>query len=728
MRGPSRQKSAGRSVSAIAPASGPTRAPAIPIERRNPSGKTASVAIAAPTVTELKATVRPAVRIVSRTASGARATPGQLLAVAGNEQQAVVDPEPEPGTGDDVERVGRHRREAVEHAQQQQRAEDGEPAADERQERRHHASEDQEREQEEDREGDQLGALQVLLHLVVDLHGRDRHAADRRARHRVHPPVDALRGLAPAPLRDARPRGRGHDRLAPVAGENRPAHRLEERLGADQCAHARDARARGVAYEHEHLRPRREPGSALDHRLGPQALAARGDELVRGAPELAGRGKAEGGRDHRERCRRPRARGAERGSRGRRDGPSRQSAGRPLSSGPATVEWGLVRSAPVGERPPRLPRGGLRLVSSLPDFTKRPIGVTITTRTLLIAGIIILVGWAVVSVRDALLIVFLGIFIGLVFEFPTRLLMERAKLGRGLAATIAVLGADGACSDRRPAAARPARRLRPGPDPPVAEPRRPAARPPARQRRQLGRRRERRGGRQRAVAEHARCRLGRAGHRGRRGLGRAHRVHADLHRALLHPRRAAPQGRTCVDPSAGRRCAHRRPMGARHAHRVALGDRSRHDRGHRRHNPGRNSVAPRLGLRARPGRDRRLPRPDPEHRGDDRRVHPHARHLRRGRPDQGAHHARGGADLPAGREQPADPDDPGQGDQHLRVLRHEQRDSLRRAAGCHRRADRGARHGVAPARRAGVHEGAPRAARGPGAVPAPPDTTAPEPG
>ncbi len=80
-------------------------------------------------------------------------------------------------------------------------------------------------------------------------------------------------------------------------------------------------------------------------------------------------------------------------------------------------------------------------MSTLPDFTKRPIGVTITTRTLLIAGIIILVGWAVVSVRDALLIVFLGIFIGLVFEFPTRLLMEHAKLGRGLAATIAVLGA-----------------------------------------------------------------------------------------------------------------------------------------------------------------------------------------------------------------------------------------------------------------------------------------------
>ncbi len=42
----------------------------MPIERRKPSGKMASVAIAAATVTELNATVRPAVAIVRRTASG----------------------------------------------------------------------------------------------------------------------------------------------------------------------------------------------------------------------------------------------------------------------------------------------------------------------------------------------------------------------------------------------------------------------------------------------------------------------------------------------------------------------------------------------------------------------------------------------------------------------------------------------------------------------------------
>ena len=70
IRGPSRAKRAGRTVSAMIPASGPTRPPAMPIERRKPSGKTASVATAAPTVTDEKAIVRPAVRRVVRIASG----------------------------------------------------------------------------------------------------------------------------------------------------------------------------------------------------------------------------------------------------------------------------------------------------------------------------------------------------------------------------------------------------------------------------------------------------------------------------------------------------------------------------------------------------------------------------------------------------------------------------------------------------------------------------------
>ena len=44
------------------------------------------------------------------------------------------------------------------------------------------------------------------------------------------------------------------------------------------------------------------------------------------------------------------------------------------------------------------------------------------------------------SIRDTLLIVFLGIFAALVFEIPLRAFMRWTKLGRGLSATIVVLG------------------------------------------------------------------------------------------------------------------------------------------------------------------------------------------------------------------------------------------------------------------------------------------------
>ena len=71
----------------------------------------------------------------------------------------------------------------------------------------------------------------------------------------------------------------------------------------------------------------------------------------------------------------------------------------------------------------------------------RPIAVAVTVRTLLLAGVIVFLGAALVSIRDAVVIVFLGIFLALVFESPTRALMRRTGLGRGLAATIVVLGA-----------------------------------------------------------------------------------------------------------------------------------------------------------------------------------------------------------------------------------------------------------------------------------------------
>ena len=44
------------------------------------------------------------------------------------------------------------------------------------------------------------------------------------------------------------------------------------------------------------------------------------------------------------------------------------------------------------------------------------------------------------AIGDTFLIVFVGIFLGLVFEYPVRFVMRKTGLSRGLAATVTVLG------------------------------------------------------------------------------------------------------------------------------------------------------------------------------------------------------------------------------------------------------------------------------------------------
>ena len=61
-------------------------------------------------------------------------------------------------------------------------------------------------------------------------------------------------------------------------------------------------------------------------------------------------------------------------------------------------------------------------------------------RLLIAATLVVAVGAAVISIRDTLLVVFLGVFGALVFEVPLRAFMRWTKLGRGLSATIVVLG------------------------------------------------------------------------------------------------------------------------------------------------------------------------------------------------------------------------------------------------------------------------------------------------
>jgi predicted PurR-regulated permease PerM len=78
---------------------------------------------------------------------------------------------------------------------------------------------------------------------------------------------------------------------------------------------------------------------------------------------------------------------------------------------------------------------------SAADGGVKRVGIEIPLRTILIVAFVVAVAAALVSIADALLLVFLGIFLGLVFDLPVRAMMRRTGLGRGTSATIIVLGA-----------------------------------------------------------------------------------------------------------------------------------------------------------------------------------------------------------------------------------------------------------------------------------------------
>jgi predicted PurR-regulated permease PerM len=61
-------------------------------------------------------------------------------------------------------------------------------------------------------------------------------------------------------------------------------------------------------------------------------------------------------------------------------------------------------------------------------------------RTVLIVAAAVGVIAAFVAIGSTFLIVFIGIFLGLVFEYPVRIVMAHTPLSRGLAATVTVLG------------------------------------------------------------------------------------------------------------------------------------------------------------------------------------------------------------------------------------------------------------------------------------------------
>jgi predicted PurR-regulated permease PerM len=74
-----------------------------------------------------------------------------------------------------------------------------------------------------------------------------------------------------------------------------------------------------------------------------------------------------------------------------------------------------------------------------PPLTRR-VELLVPVRTLIVVGAAVGVFAAFRAIGDTFLIVFVGIFLALVFEYPVRFVMAKTHLSRGLAATITVLG------------------------------------------------------------------------------------------------------------------------------------------------------------------------------------------------------------------------------------------------------------------------------------------------
>ena len=70
----------------------------------------------------------------------------------------------------------------------------------------------------------------------------------------------------------------------------------------------------------------------------------------------------------------------------------------------------------------------------------RRIELLLPVRTIVLVAIAIALMAAFAAIGDTFLIVFIGIFLAFVFEYPVRFVMAKTRLGRGLAATITVLG------------------------------------------------------------------------------------------------------------------------------------------------------------------------------------------------------------------------------------------------------------------------------------------------
>ncbi len=112
-----------------------------------------------------------------------RVVPRQLLAEAVDDEQRVVDRDPEPDQLDEVRDVGRHHEQVRDAVDDRQRAHDRRRGEQERHRRREGEPEHGEQDEERDRQGDALSLAQVLGEDRVEV-VRDRGLA---AHVRLHP-------------------------------------------------------------------------------------------------------------------------------------------------------------------------------------------------------------------------------------------------------------------------------------------------------------------------------------------------------------------------------------------------------------------------------------------------------------------------------------------------------------------------------------------------------------
>ena len=87
----------------------------------------------------------------------------------------------------------------------------------------------------------------------------------------------------------------------------------------------------------------------------------------------------------------------------------------------------------------RRPDDGVGSATMEPPSLRR-VAIELPIRTVLVAAGAIAVMAAFVAIGSTFLIVFVGIFLALVFEYPVRFVMSKTGMSRGLAATVTVLG------------------------------------------------------------------------------------------------------------------------------------------------------------------------------------------------------------------------------------------------------------------------------------------------